>query len=140
MCQQICGTTVSTTIACSLQNAKFFGKGFQPIYVSFENFPTIYCSILNSDTNRPYCAVYMGLKNRTTADSSCKSMNAKLPLPRSKSDLVTFQVTFEKMVPENDLSASFLVYLDMVDESKTGIVYQLVVRFMKLFSIDGLAV
>ena len=82
----------------------------------------------------------MGLKNRTTADSSCKSMNAKLPLPRSKSDLVTFQVTFEKMVPENDLSASFLVYLDMVDESKTGIVYQLVVRFMKLFSIDGLAV
>ena len=58
----------------------------------------------------------------------------------ARNDLVTFQVTFEEMVPKNDLSTSSIIYLDMVDESKTGIVYQLVVRFMKPFYIDKLTV
>ena len=94
MCQQDCRSKTPPTVACTLENA------------------------INIDTNLSFCAAYHGILTRSEGDKKCKSLNARLPLPKSKKDFNMFALNFKKLIPKNE--TGYNLFVDMTYKSKSG--------------------
>ena len=73
------------------------------------------CSLPNSETidisGRCYCWSKQGKKTRPEGVKHCKSLNAKLPLPKNPAEVRAFSEAFA------DYS---FIYLDMTNPKKSG--------------------
>ena len=70
-----------------------------------------------------FCGRVIGEDTQSNGASKCKSMNAKLPQPRTKSALRKFTATFSYAAHANSYQS---FWLDMTDIMKTGIASDLV--------------
>ena len=70
-----------------------------------------------------FCGRVVGEDTQTNGAQKCKSMNAKLPQPRTKSALRKFTATFSYAAHANSYQS---FWLDMTDIMKTGTASDLV--------------
>ena len=75
-------------------------------------------SRLNDPNNSSYCIVYMGRKGQNAAMDECKTLNAQLPLPKSRGEADKFRTIIWPVIKitGNEIP----IWIGIKDSTKSG--------------------